>query len=224
MAVFEFPPVDTADEHGLLALGGDLEIQSLLLAYSHGIFPWPISEEYPLAWFSPDPRGILLQSNLKIPQSFKKFLKINPFEITFNKDFEKVIYGCAELTNRKDLAETWITDEIINAYIQLHKAGFAYSVEAWNEDKLLVGGLYGVNLGSFVSGESMFYRESNASKVILYTLMQHLKENNVDWLDTQMVTGVVKNFGGTEISRAQYIDILEKSLTKAKSIDLFINK
>jgi leucyl/phenylalanyl-tRNA---protein transferase len=223
MAIFEFPPIDTADEHGLLALGGDLELQSLLLAYSKGIFPWPISEDYPLAWFSPDPRGVLLLKDLKIPQSFKKIIKKSPFKITFNLDFEGVIRGCAELINRKDLSGTWVTDDIIEAYIAFHKQGFAYSAEAWNSENELVGGLYGVNLGSFVSGESMFYRESNASKYILYTLMKHLEENNITWLDTQMVTGVVENFGGTEIPRSQFLTLLNTNLKLEKSIDLFSN-
>ncbi|MBT7608405.1 MAG: leucyl/phenylalanyl-tRNA--protein transferase [Bacteriovoracaceae bacterium] len=222
MAIFEFPPIETADEHGLIALGGDLELQSLLLAYSQGIFPWPISEEYPLAWFSPNPRGILFIKNLKFPQSFKKIIKKKPFKITFNKDFEAVINGCAELTNRKDFMGTWITDDIIEAYISFHKNGFAYSVEAWNENNDLVGGLYGVNLGSFVSGESMFYRESNASKYILYSLMEHLKENNIEWLDTQMVTGIVEVFGGTEIPRSKYIELLEINLKLERSVSLFI--
>ena len=222
MPIFDFPPVDSADEHGLLALGGDLEIPSLMLAYSQGIFPWPISEEYPLAWFSPDPRGVILMDNFKIPQSFKKILKNNPFTVTFNKDFPAVIESCSETKNRSGVQGTWITQEIIDAYLKLHQVGHAYSVEAWNQDGELVGGLYGVNIGSFVSGESMFYRESNASKTVLYFLMHHLQDHKINWLDTQMVTPVVESFGGSEISRPHYLDLLQDQLDQEKPTGLFL--
>ncbi len=222
MAIFEFPPVSTANEDGLLALGGDLTLNSLLLAYSQGIFPWPISKEYPLAWFSPDPRGILFHKDLRPPQKFKKFLNKGLFKITYNQNFEQVIRECAQLKNRKDLEETWISEEIIKSYIDFHKSGFAYSVEAWSQNGKLVGGLYGVSIGSFVSGESMFYRESNASKVALYSLMEHLFEKNIHWLDTQMVTSVVESFGGKEVSRVEYLDILKRTLIQERPTQLFL--
>ena len=210
MAIVDFPPVENADVHGLLALGGDLEIDSLLLAYSKGIFPWPISEEYPLAWFSPDPRGILFYDKLHLSKSFRKFLRHNPYEIKFNTNFESVILNCARV-KRQQQESTWITDDILTAYIELFKAGFAYSVESYLDDRL-VGGVYGVCINNFFSGESMFHIEDNASKVALVSLMYTLKQRDIGWLDTQMVTPVVKALGGLEIDREIYLKMLEKSL------------
>ena len=210
MAIVEFPPIDSADEHGLLAIGGDLEIESLLLAYSKGIFPWPISDEYPLAWFSPDPRGILFFDKLHLGKSFKKFLKNNPYEIKFNHNFEAVIMNCANV-KRNDQTSTWITKEIIDAYIKLQKRGFAYSIETYLEDRL-VGGVYGVCINRFYSGESMFHLEDNASKVALVSLLYLLKQRDIGWLDTQMVTPVVESLGGLEIPRETFVKMLAVSL------------
>ena len=210
MAITDFPSVDHADEHGLLALGGDLELESLLLAYSRGIFPWPISQEYPLAWFSPDPRGILVFDKLHLSKSLKKFLKKNPYEIRFNTNFEAVIMNCAKIS-RADNQGTWITEDIINGYINLHKNGFAYSVETYLEDAL-VGGVYGVCINRFYSGESMFHKTDNASKVALIALLYQLKQKDIEWLDTQMVTPVVESLGGLEIPRETYLKMLENSI------------
>jgi leucyl/phenylalanyl-tRNA--protein transferase len=221
MAIVDFPPVDQADEYGLLALGGDLEISSLLLAYSRGVFPWPINEEYPLAWFSPNPRGILEYSNLYLSTSFKKYLRTNSHYVSFNKDFEAVIAGCSMSANRKDQVGTWITDDIINAYTRFFHSGHAYSVEVWNQNDELVGGLYGVSIGQYVSGESMFYLESNASKFALYSLMERLHENEIDWLDTQMVTPVVEAMGGIELERSNFINKLQKSICQTSLPSLF---
>ena len=213
MAIVSFPPVETADEHGLLALGGDLEVDSLLLAYSQGIFPWPISEEYPLAWFSPNPRGILAFNNLHLSKSFRKFLKKNPFEIRFNTNFEAVILNCARV-KRSDNQGTWITDDIINAYIDLFKEGYAYSCETY-EDNVLVGGVYGVCINRFYSGESMFHSKDNASKVALVSLLYKLQQQDIHWLDTQMVTPVVASLGGVEVPRDKYLRMLEHSLSNS---------
>ena len=210
MAIIEFPKIESADEHGLLAIGGDLEIDSLLLAYSQGIFPWPISEEYPLAWFSPDPRGLLFFDKLHLSKSFKKFLRKNPYEIKFNHDFESVIRNCSTV-NRHDQSSTWITEDIIKAYIDLHKQGYAYSIETYLDERL-VGGVYGVCINRFYSGESMFHYEDNASKVALVSLMYLLKQRDIGWLDTQMVTSVVQSLGGVEIPRATFIELLKRSL------------
>lgn len=210
MAIFDFPSVDHADEHGLLALGGDLELESLLLAYSRGIFPWPISEEYPLAWFSPDPRGILAFDKLHLSKSLRKFLKKNPYEIRFNTNFEAVIKNCAKVP-RADNQGTWITEDIINSYINLHKNGFAYSIETYL-DNVLVGGVYGVCINRFYSGESMFHTADNASKVALIALLYQLKQKDIGWLDTQMVTPVVESLGGIEIPRETYLKMLEISI------------
>ncbi|MCO4794401.1 MAG: leucyl/phenylalanyl-tRNA--protein transferase [Bacteriovoracaceae bacterium] len=221
MAIIDFPPIDQADENGLLALGGDLEISSLLLAYSKGIFPWPINDEYPLAWFSPNPRGILKYEDLHISSSLKKYLKSNKHIVTFNEDFEGVIKACSKSKNRKDQVGTWITDEIIQAYIDFYNADQAYSVEVWNNDNKLIGGLYGVVIGSYVSGESMFYLESNASKLALYTLMERLNDNDITWLDTQMVTPVVEAMGGTEMSRDDFLNELKKTVFNSSLPSLF---
>jgi leucyl/phenylalanyl-tRNA--protein transferase len=210
MAIAEFPPVDSADEHGLLAVGGDLEIDSLLLAYSQGIFPWPISDEYPLAWFSPDPRGILAFDKLHMGKSFRKFLRKNPYEVKFNTNFEAVIMNCARV-KRIDQTSTWINQEIIDAYIKMHQLGYAYSIETYLEDRL-VGGVYGVCINRFYSGESMFHLEDNASKVALVSLLYLLKQRDIGWIDTQMVTPVVESLGGVEIPRETFLKMLDFSL------------
>ncbi len=211
MAIVEFPPLEDCDEHGLLAVGGDLEVESLLLAYSQGIFPWPISDEYPLAWFSPDPRGILAFDKLHLSKSFRKFLKKNPYEVKFNTNFEAVIMNCAAV-KRNDQSSTWITPEIINAYIELQRLGFAYSIETYLDERL-VGGVYGVCINKFYSGESMFHLEDNASKVALVSLLYMLKQRDIGWLDTQMVTSVVESLGGVEIPRETYLKMLKVSMT-----------
>jgi leucyl/phenylalanyl-tRNA--protein transferase len=210
MAVIEFPPIESADENGLLALGGDLEIETLLLAYSKGIFPWPISDEHPLAWFSPDPRGILAFDNLHLGKSFRKFLKKNPYEVKFNTNFEAVIMNCAQV-KRHDQNSTWINQEIIDAYIKMHQQGYAYSIETYLEDRL-VGGVYGVCINRFYSGESMFHVEPNASKVALVSLMYLLKQRDIKWIDTQMVTPVVEGLGGVEIPRENFLKMMNVSL------------
>lgn len=209
----KFPPVESANEDGLVAVGGDLEMDTLLEAYRGGIFPWPLST-YPLnvdlpnTWFSPDPRGVLDFDELHVSRSFLKFLKKTPFTVTFNKAFPDVILQCAE-TKRKDQPGTWITPEIMRAYINLFENDYAYSVEVWREKKL-VAGIYGVVMGEFVSGESMFTHEDNASKQGLYTLVHHLQEKGINFLDTQMVTEVVRQFGGKYIPRQAFLRRLEE--------------
>ena len=205
MVIDRFPSTEEADEYGLLAIGGDLEVSSLLLAYSQGIFPWPISDEFPLAWFSPDPRGVLDYQDFHISTSLKKILKSDQFEVRFNTNFKEVIDQCAKVP-RKSQQGTWITPQIINAFIQLHKSGHAYSVEVYNnQTQQLVGGLYGTCIGNTYSGESMFHLESNASKVALAYLMEKLHAHGINWLDTQMVTPVVESMGGKEIPRKEFI-------------------
>lgn len=211
-----FPPVETATEDGLVAVGGDLEIDTLVEAYRQGIFPWPISLDFPLAWFSPDPRGILDIDELHISRTFDKFLKKNPFKVTFNQAFTDVIMHCARM-RRKDQPSTWITPDIVKGYEKLFQNDLAYSVEVWNKEKELVGGLYGVVMGDFLSGESMFMKEDNASKIGLYFLLSHMKEKGIKWLDTQMVTPVVEQFGGKYITRQEF-------LNRLKQIDFSLQK
>lgn len=210
MPILEFPPISSADENGLLAVGGDFEIDSLLLAYSQGIFPWPINDDYPRAWFSPDPRGILNYTDLHISTSLKKFLKKSPYKVSINNDFRAVIMNCA-LVKRKDNQGTWITPELMEAYIDLHKKQFAYSVEVYLED-ILVGGLYGVWINNFVSAESMFHTENNASKVAIVFLMEYLHESSIDWIDTQMLTPAVEQMGGIYITRNEFLIRLQSQL------------
>lgn len=204
-----FPPVDSATEDGLVAVGGDLETDTLIEAYKNGIFPWPISLDFPLAWFSPNPRGVLDFQDLHLSRSFMKFLKKHCFQVTFNQAFDEVIRECAR-AYRKNQPGTWITPDIIKGYEKLFKAGLAYSVEVWNKDKL-VGGLYGVSMGNFFSGESMFSKETNASKFGLLSLIHHLQGKGIKWLDTQMVTPVVEQFGGKYIAREEFVERLKEN-------------
>jgi leucyl/phenylalanyl-tRNA---protein transferase len=212
MPISNFPPIDLADEHGLLAVGGDLDVASLLLAYKRGIFPWPINEDYPLAWFSPDPRGVIYTQDLHLSRSMKKTLKHSPYTVTYNSAFDQVIQACRETHERKQNGQTWITQDICKAYSLLHLAGHAYSVEVYDSKDRLVGGVYGVTLGGYISGESMFYRSPNASKIALATLLMDLKDNEIPWMDTQMVTPVVGSMGGVEISRALFLAQLKEVL------------
>lgn len=214
-----FPPVEDATEDGLVAVGGDLEVDTLEAAYHQGIFPWPISVELPLAWFSPDPRGILDFPELHVARSFAKFLRKNLYTVTFNQAFAEVIKECA-IVKRRGQFDTWITPAIIQGYNRLFEAEKAYSVEVWKGNKL-VGGLYGVAMGSFVSGESMFMKEDNASKLALYSLIQKLQSQGIPWLDTQMVTPAVEQFGGKYISRKEFLLRLQSVDWSRKRSDIF---
>lgn len=219
-----FPPVEAANEDGLVAVGGDLEVDTLIEAYRQGIFPWPLSTypmnvDMPNTWFSPDPRGMLEFSNLHVSKSFIKFLKKSSYRVTFNQAFPAVIQSCARMI-RKDQPGTWITPEIIKSYTQLFEAGLAYSVEVWHDEDL-VGGMYGVVMGTFVSGESMFTIEDNAGKQALYTLVHQLQEKGISWIDTQMVTEVVKQFGGRYITRPIFLKRLSETDWTRKRDDIF---
>jgi leucyl/phenylalanyl-tRNA--protein transferase len=201
-----FPDVSHADSDGLLAVGGDLQTDTIRAAYERGIFPWPISLDFPLAWFSPDPRGVLDLDDFHLPHSFKKWLKKIDYTVTFSQDFSKVISSCARVP-RKGQAGTWITPDITKGYSSLFEEGNAYSVEVWDK-KELIGGLYGVCFGGYVSGESMFSLKTSASKLALVKLISLLQENGIDYLDTQMVTPVVELFGGKYIPREDFISRL----------------
>lgn len=210
MRRIEFPPIENATEDGLVAVGGDLEIDTLETAYSEGIFPWPISPEFPLAWFSPNPRGILRFDELHVPRSLQKFMKKSPFEIRFNSNFLEIIKKCASVT-RMGQPNTWITPDIIAGYHNLFLNQKAWCVGAWRNGSL-VGGLYGVKFGCFRSGESMFTLENNAGKECLIKAIDLFKTEQVSWIDTQMVTPVVKSLGGREIPRSEFIAMLKKVL------------
>jgi len=204
----EFPDLDEADESGLLAMGGDLSIERVKLAYSMGIFPW-YEDGMPILWWSPDPRMVLFPDKMIISHSLRQSIKKQQFTVTIDKAFEKVIKSCSK-TPRKGENGTWITGEMKNAYIRLHEAGCAHSAEAW-QDGELVGGLYGVAIGKVFCGESMFHQVTNASKVAFYHLVEKLKKWNFEIIDAQVYTNHLESLGGEMIPRSQYIQILEKA-------------
>ncbi len=205
-----FPPVETAEDYGLLALGGDLSPQRLLLAYSLGIFPW-FNPGEPILWWSPDPRCVLFPAELHVSRSLQRFMRKTPFRISFNEHFAAVIYWCRRLRAGLDGQGTWITKEMKEAYLQLHRLGFAHSVECWDGDEL-VGGIYGVCIGRCFFGESMFSRRSNASKVALVALVRHLREQEFVLLDCQQTTAHLVSMGAREIPREQFQQQLKKAL------------
>lgn len=204
-----FPPAWAAGRDGLVAVGGDLSVERLLLAYRSGIFPWPIFEDDLMTWFSPDPRSILELDDFHASQSLLKTIRKNTFQVTIDHDFAAVIRGCAAPAAARE--STWITPALMRAYVELHHAGHAHSIDVSRDGKL-VGGLYGVAIGGLFAGESMFSRESNASKVALYHLVQHLKKRGYVLLDTQTSTPHLKTLGITEIPRSSYLKRLKAAL------------
>jgi len=207
-----FPSPYLASKEGLLAIGGDLSLNRLLLAYGNGIFPW-YSEGEPILWWSPDPRLVLYPAELKVSRSLKKVFKQDVFDVTMDRAFEEVITECARV--RLEHHEgTWIVDDMVQAYCRLHESGFAHSVEAWQGNRL-AGGLYGVSLGNCFFGESMFTRITNASKVALVALAEHLKPLDFAFIDCQITTAHLTRFGAREISRARYLDELGEALKTA---------
>lgn len=199
----EFPPVEAADKDGLLGVGGDLKPERLLLAYESGIFPW---SDDPVLWFSPNPRMIMDLDNYKPSKSLKRVLKSGKFTITFDTVFEKVMTECSIIRN-----ETWITANFIKSYTLLFQQGFAHSAEVWLEDEL-VGGLYGLSIGSAFFGESMFHKETDASKVAFYHLVQKIKEWNFTLLDCQISNPHLISLGGINVSRSDYMEMLKEAL------------
>lgn len=209
MAIVEFPPVETADEDGLLAVGGDLEPESILLAYSNGIFPWPLDEKL-LAWFAPPQRAVIFIDEFHIGRSLKKALRREGFTCSVDRDFSKVIASCAEVQNRGEQGSTWITDELRDAYTQLHSLGFAHSFETYLGDTL-VGGIYGVQLGRFFAAESSFYRRDNASKAAMISMVEYLRQQGIAWFDCQVLTSFSASFGAREIPRSDFMQLLGAS-------------
>jgi len=204
-----FPDLDEADESGLLAVGGDLSIERLKLAYSKGIFPW-YEDGMPILWWSPDPRMVLFPNKMIVSHSLRQSIKKQQFTVTIDTAFEKVIHNCSK-TPRKGEDGTWITREMKNAYIRLHEAGYAHSAESWLDGEL-VGGLYGVSLGKAFFGESMFHHVTNASKVALYHLVEKLCAWNFTIIDSQVYTNHLESLGGEMIPRNQYVQFLENAL------------
>ena len=204
-----FPPVSLAEPDGLLAIGGDLSPERLLLAYKRGIFPW-YEGEY-ILWWSPDPRFILTPGELKISKSMNVLLKKDAFEFSINKAFEKVIRHCKNI-KRPGQRGTWITDEVEAAYIRMHQLGYAISAETWQEGAL-VGGAYGLKLGKIFFGESMFSEISNASKYAFIKLIQNLRQEGVALIDCQVYTEHLQSLGAKMITRSEFIGIV-KELTE----------
>lgn len=201
-----FPPADTAEPDGLLAIGGDLSPERLLLAYQNGIFPWYEGEH--ILWWFPDPRFVLFPDELKINKSVKALLKKNEFEFTVNKSFKEVIHQCKKI-RRPGQKGTWITNEVEKAYIQMHELGYAHSAEVWKEGKL-TGGLYGIKLGKVFFGESMFSKVSNASRYAFIKYVQQLKEEGIELIDCQVYTEYLESMGAKMISGKEFKSKLKK--------------
>jgi leucyl/phenylalanyl-tRNA--protein transferase len=217
MAVFRlserltFPPPELAESSGLLAVGGDLRPERLLLAYRRGIFPW-YHDGLPILWFSPDPRMVLDADQLVVSRTLRKALRRAPYRITLDTAFAEVIRRCAEVP-RPDQEGTWITDDMIAGYSELHRLGYAHSVEAWREDQL-VGGLYGVSLGAGFFGESMFALAPDASKVAFVTLVDQLRRWEIRLIDCQVHTEHLERFGAAEWPRATFLRALTAALDR----------
>ncbi|MEE8397631.1 MAG: leucyl/phenylalanyl-tRNA--protein transferase [Desulfobacterales bacterium] len=204
----EFPSPELASDIGLLAVGGDLSQERLLLAYRMGIFPW-FSEDEPIMWWSPDPRLVLYPEEIRISKSLKKTIDRGTFTVTRDGAFDAVIRGCAEIRRKNDEG-TWILTEMIDAYKQLHASGVAHSVEAWHGGEL-AGGLYGIALGGCFFGESMFSKITDASKVAFVALVEHLRTQSFHLIDCQVATGHLKRFGAREIPRSEFLSQLDPS-------------
>lgn len=196
---------ELADETGLVAIGGDLEPDRLLHAYRQGVFPW-YGEGMPICWWSPDPRAIFELDGLHIARRLWRTIRSNRFQVTMDQAFVDVMRGCAERPEG-----TWVIAEMIEAYERLHRLGYAHSVEAWRHGKL-AGGVYGVAIGGFFAGESMFTRETDASKVALASLMDHLRDRGYLLFDTQMLTNHTERLGALEIPRGDYLERLRRAL------------
>lgn len=203
-----FPPVELAED-GLLALGGDLRPERLILGYSEGIFPW-YAENLPILWHSPDPRMVMMTSDLIVQRSLRKAIKRRPYELRMDTAFLRVLEGCAAAP-RPGQNGTWLIPEMVSAYTKLHELGFAHSIEAWRGDEL-VGGLYGVSLGGAFFGESMFARAPDASKIAYTACIRQLDAWNIHLVDCQVHTEHLERFGAYEVPREAYIEMLKSVL------------
>lgn len=220
LQIDDFPDVEQANEEGLLAVGGVLSTERLLMAYSRGIFPW-YHEPYPVLWWSPDPRMILIPKDIRISKSLRRRISKFPFKITIDTAFDNVIRSCAMSVDR-DKEGTWITNDMINAYEKLHDEGYAHSFETWLNGKL-VGGLYGVSLGRAFFGESMFHIESDASKIALVYLSALLHELNFKFIDVQQETSHLKRMGAILVPRIEFMKMLRNALQNKTIIGKWTN-
>jgi leucyl/phenylalanyl-tRNA--protein transferase len=201
----KFPHLSLANNNGVLAIGGDLSVERLILAYRNGIFPW-FSDEEPIIWWSPNPRMVLYPEKLKVSKSMRKVIRDGKFRITYNEAFAEVIGNCKTIYRNGQL-NTWITNDMKRAYIDLHNIGVAHSVEVWQEDEL-VGGLYGLNIGKVFCGESMFSKKSNASKIAFITLVRKLEEEDYFMIDCQVYNDHLASLGAIEVNRDKFISDL----------------
>ena len=206
-----FPPAELAERDGLLAIGGDLNPERLLLAYRSGIFPW-FSEGDPLLWWSPSPRLVIFPVEFKVPKRLSRLLRQKKYSVTMDHAFRQVITACAGTDERQEKG-TWITGDMIEAYCLLHDMGYAHSIECWLNDEL-AGGLYGISLGGIFFGESMFSIQPNCSKIALVSLMKKLQEWNFDCIDCQMKTEHLMQFGAREIPGTEFQEVLGKSIVQ----------
>jgi leucyl/phenylalanyl-tRNA---protein transferase len=205
-----FPPVDRASPEGLLAIGGDLSPERLLVAYRRGIFPW-YNDDQPILWWSPNPRAVLFPDKLHVPRSLKRRLRSDLFAVTLDTDFRNVMEQCAGPRPQYPEGGTWITDDMLEAYTRLHELGYAHSVETW-QDGRLVGGLYGVAIGGAFFAESMFTRVDDASKVALVRLVTQLQAWDFRLIDCQQSSPHVMRFGAEEIPRTDFVKHLREAL------------
>jgi leucyl/phenylalanyl-tRNA--protein transferase len=203
-----FPPAELAEENGILAVGGDLSPKRLIAAYSQGIFPW-FSGESPIIWWSPDPRFVIFPDEIKISRSMRQVIRRGAFRITLDQRCREVIGRCRN--PRKDQDSTWITDEMMEAYIRLHEMGLAHSVEAW-QGGTLAGGLYGISLGKSFFGESMFAAASNASKAAFIYLAERLERLDFRFIDCQVHTDHLESLGACYITRRNFLELLKEAL------------
>lgn len=206
-----FPDPRQADEDGLVAVGADLSAERLITAYRSGIFPWTVK---PVTWWSPDPRGIFELGQLHVSRSLARAIRRAPFQVTHDQAFRQVMEGCAAPADGR--RDTWISPEFIEAYTRLHQLGFAHSFECWQETKL-VGGIYGVAVGGLFAGESMFHLASDASKIALYHLHEHLVRQDFELFDIQMVTPITAQLGAVQIPRSAYLKRLADAVKKERS-------
>ncbi len=204
-----FPPADLAEPEGLLAFGGDLKPERLIAAYRQGIFPW-YEAGGPILWWSPDPRLILVPGELRVSERLRRTIRQGRFQVQFNSAFADVIKACANVP-RKHEEGTWITLEMQQAYIKLHELGHAHCMETWRDGEL-VGGIYGVQVGRCFCGESMFHRQTDASKVALVALVERLAANGVRLIDCQVTSEHLVRLGAREIPRSQFLDVLQSGL------------
>lgn len=207
-----FPPPELAEKNGLLAIGGDLSPDRLILAYSHGIFPW-YSEGDPILWWSPSPRLVIFPGEFYVPKRLARLIKQQKYSLTLDRAFEQIITGCAQAADRLEKG-TWIDKDMVKAYTILHERGYAHSVECWLENEL-VGGLYGIGLGRVFFGESMFSRQPNSSKVALAYLVKTLQVRGFNMIDCQMKTKHLMQFGAREISGAEFRERLAACIDTA---------